>query len=659
MDIRYKVYLDGLQIFTMPDGLDELVLSIIRENGFDNSEQILRDDAESQLSFTGDGFEYICSKRKLNICEEIKCIIQVVCNAGTYTIFEGIIKQSKIQIHHKGSIAECTNLKDNSFSGVLRDFINVDVELFNTKTKNCEPLLLPVTMINTPTVPSGYTLDNVITFDALDILKYIISFFTDNRVTVKSDYLTNTKITFTTVYNLHNSSGNLNKVYPKISFEKVFNELRKAETLYKTIKYEADGTPYISIEAENDSYSDDPADLLFTIDEIPIDAVETIDEKRLFNSINVGSSEVKLADDAKIIVPQDRLTGWNKENYIGCGGCSGEKDTTLDLVNEVIIDGNIVHEAMLQDEGADYTHDDKIVMINYYDAGSSFKLVGNNTSVYNERFNNENKLNRWVGISNSCIISSRFAKYGFLTRRIGFQGFTNGGAGFVCGEDKINFINPIYDNQNSLSLETIAAYASPCSAVTVPEFFTDFNCVEVGNYKFGAKVVNIKQSNGPGEIVSLKYTIKVNVYQDNTHAVLLSTYTQELDVEGGYKVSNINLETPFISLAIGNVVQVDFLTEITSGFFAFNFIFNSDYAEFMLLEDDTSCENITDNTGLFKPFNTDFDYEVTIEQYLNAKLRKNGYVLLKGQKVWLNKLTFRDRKISSLSFIHKQSFCSC
>ena len=53
--VTYNVYLDGVLINEYPGGLDELVLTIEREDGFGNSEQILRESMSTQLEFSGDG----------------------------------------------------------------------------------------------------------------------------------------------------------------------------------------------------------------------------------------------------------------------------------------------------------------------------------------------------------------------------------------------------------------------------------------------------------------------------------------------------------------------------------------------------------------------------------------------------------------------------
>jgi len=56
MDINYSIFLDGIQIHDMPLGIDNLTLSVVREDGISSNDQILRDVAETQLTFVGDGY---------------------------------------------------------------------------------------------------------------------------------------------------------------------------------------------------------------------------------------------------------------------------------------------------------------------------------------------------------------------------------------------------------------------------------------------------------------------------------------------------------------------------------------------------------------------------------------------------------------------------
>ena len=690
MDSKYNVYLDGILLTSYPDGINELELAIERLGGYAAEEQILRDNAESTLDFEGDGFAYICRKRQENLCEEILCTIERVCNDQKFTLFEGLIKQSKVEIELKKYIAKCTNLKDNSFSGLFRDVINVEVELFNTKTKNCLPLSLPVIKINTPATPSTYTITDATAFDALDVLKYIIGYFTDNRITVKSDYLVTNKISISTIFNLHNTSGLLSEVYPKLSYEMVFTELRKKETLYQTIRYEDDGTPYIWISPEAESFSEEPEDMLLEIPVLPQDATERVNENQLYNTIEVGSSEVKLNDEANTVVDQERLVAWNKENYIGCGGCSGEKDTKLNLISDFIIDGNIVHEAMLQAEGAEYTHDDKIVMLHYFDDDGVYKLVGDGTSIYNARFQNNQVLTRWLGVSNTCIITSRFAKYGFKAINPPVPIITINGDGDIVAPVNCDFIrilgsyvgslvsrmacfNEIYDNQNT--------HTNIDDLGQTPNFFdtrslSQFVCQENGNYSFRAKsklksianpdhdyVYPVGETHlGVNKDPDIRYGVRFVVYSDNTFTTILgSTDAEEIIVDdASTEIGSFDIVSPEFSLAVGNVVVIEIeVLEIGitgTGFYYLTAIYDS---IFELLSDNTTCENLQDSTDLFKPYVTECEWPLTIDDYLKAKNNKSGYYLVQGEKAWIDKIVFRGDKKSMLSLMHKRSFCEC
>ena len=196
---------------------------------------------------------------------------------------------------------------------MIRDFIAIETPLFYTKTKECLPLSIPVITINTPTTPNTYSITDVKTFDVLDVFKYLVAFYTDNRIEVKSDYLTNNKFAITLGYNLHNYNGQLEQQYPSVSIDVLFNELRKKLTIYKAIEYEPTGRPYLRIEDENYFFTDDE---LLVINEKQIESIEKIDEAKLFNDLKVGSNLVKLKDTTTPIVQQDRLTAWNEEVYV-------------------------------------------------------------------------------------------------------------------------------------------------------------------------------------------------------------------------------------------------------------------------------------------------------------------------------------------------------
>ena len=69
----FRVYFDGIEqnendIININDVAE---FTIIREDGFSSSEQILRDKTEMELQFCGGAYSYICNKIATDRCNEI------------------------------------------------------------------------------------------------------------------------------------------------------------------------------------------------------------------------------------------------------------------------------------------------------------------------------------------------------------------------------------------------------------------------------------------------------------------------------------------------------------------------------------------------------------------------------------------------------------
>ena len=107
MAIKYQVKLDGNVTESPIFGLSELVLGISRESGIDNKEQILRDEIESQFTFSGEEYKYIANKRKQNACSQITLQIDALCSGQQpKKLATGILKQSKIDLFIRKNIAK-------------------------------------------------------------------------------------------------------------------------------------------------------------------------------------------------------------------------------------------------------------------------------------------------------------------------------------------------------------------------------------------------------------------------------------------------------------------------------------------------------------------------------------------------------------------------
>lgn len=667
-----KVYFNGSEqnVDDVIDVNEKIELTIIREDGYNSTEQILREKTESQLSFTGNAYKYLCDDRKNGFCNETQIDIYDFCDdGGANKVFNGIIKQQDLDFEISKCIVKAGAIKDNSFSGKIRDYTNVDVDISNRKTQGCYDIQVDNIFIETPTIPT-YTLSEIKAYDVLDVFKFLINYFTDNTINVVSTYLTNNKYAITTGFNLHNNNSNNAKAFPSVSIDTLFNELRKKLNIYMGIEYDSSGSPYLRIEDEPYFFANTE---LFSMSELPFDASEKIDSDRYFSIINVGSTNTDLQDEATPLpsMPQNKLVGWNEETKTGCGACSNDKTKELDLVSDFIIDGNLVHEGMSQGFYTDYANDDIIYLLNYYDDLGTYRLVGNNTSIYNIDLNNENTLNRWVGIANSCIRTLNEDKYSFyIEEKINTEELNNNfltifeASGYTCGSKKKGFVDiqpNFFDTSNTLHTTT-----SPVPPVgTCQEAngigYHYFEAQEDGIYKFKSELNSIYQSLYPTQTqhaYNTTFELHILIYADNTFTTqLFDYYDTKFVVDPVTTPASLEIETPDINMVTGNIAFV-YLKAYTLINYPFDdFLFEYQKINFQSIP--TNCTTITDYGDNFKPYLLSFTYPLCASDYESIRQNMNGYIGIKNNKYWIKELKYNPKKLSSFTLISQNTLCNC
>lgn len=645
-------------------------LTIKREESFNGGENILRELSRTTLDVKGCCYTYLCEKFKNNPCGEVKVYIEITIHGEKLT-FNGLFRLSSIDWFHKKKIAKIVGIKDNSFSGLIQGYTNVDTKLYNTKTINCEPNKINSILINTPTTPSTYVITDILAFDVLEVFKYIIAYFTDNKITVKSDFLTNTKLAIATGYSMHNSIVTLNDSYPKISFDTIFSEVNKNYPIKKIVEYELDGTPYLRIEEESYTYQDTE---ILELSTIPLDFKCNIDVDRLYNGIKVGSNITKLTDATTPIVTGLSLTLWSEETYNGCGGCVGEKKTEVNLVNNFIIDANVIHEAMNIPIGDDYDNDDEIFLLHYFFDGVNNKLVGNNTSMYNLALNNENKLNRYVGITNSCITTGRFVKYGFnaindavFTGSLTFVDRVRHDGYAIAGGTLTTYLAckiESFDNYNTHSLVTDISNVGGGPGAVLAGQMSLFTCQEDGIYKFrsASKIEEYIDPSDPNALYfsKVKYSIRFVVFADNTLSTIINTTPYTVITNANVtanKISNYDVTSP-INLLTNNVVAVEItISDGTIGGLPFNYYHIFKESVFELLEDNTTCQDIEQSINNFRPFISNFEMPLSACDYNKLKINPKGYINIDGIKCWISELDYGIARNTKFNLITKELIC--
>jgi hypothetical protein len=652
----FKVYFDGIEqnekdIININDVAE---FTIIREDGFSSDEQILRDKTEMDLQFCGGAYSYICNKIATDRCNEIEFRIE---DDETLLYYNGIIPVLLCELDLTRRTGK-TKIKDNSFSAFIRDFIDVDVRLFNTKSKECVSIESTFDIyVLKSTFNNDVDTKTVNGFDALKVIQYLVAYFTDNTIDVVSTFLTTNKYLITTGYNMHSFGVSADEIYPEISIQKLFDELRKKLRLYMGIEYDVANRPYLRIEQESYFFSNTVP--LFNIDEIPHGTIQTYDINRNFNAINVGSTTVDVQDGGSTPYPQESYTAWNDETYVGCGTCTGLKDSSLELVSDYIIDSNLIYEA-LNWGASDYANDESIFLINYTtSAGSniSVRTLQSGEYFYNDTLINENIISNWIDEAGDCIALQRQSKYGFKLLYPNYPPQINTAVTQCCGADNINYNTILYDNLNSIY--SGSRTQTQCTPISYADLFKGFECQENGEYNFIARAIGLRQGNNPNyELIDVEYTLTMNVYTDNTLATLIDSYVAT-DTQDGYTVVNLNIETELIPLSVGNCVMTEFFISRCPVVNPTNIVFDSEYASFESNRDSFGCENIPFTDQDTKPFVLNFEYPLCFSDYQTAKENKRGYIDITGKRYWIKELIYRHNRNSSLKLMGNYSLCGC
>jgi len=639
----YKIYFDDIlqadgDIYDFNSSFD---ITIIREDGFSNDEQILREKSEVNIKVAGASYQYVIGRMQADLCAEI--IVKVI-DESCGLIHFGRVKANTIKTYPKTKTAEC-KIYDMMFSADLREVIDTETKTFLRRTKNCGYIEMPQLEFNMNLDPDTLvTRADIIGYDALSLLDFIVKFYTDGVSYVYSDFLTNNKFAITTGFNLHDFGTNVEDIYPTLSFGRIFDEIRKKERIYMEVQQDNSGVYYLRVEHESYFFEDV---MLFNIDGIPSGITQEFDANRNFSRIEVGSDKTDLGDTGIEYYPQLDYTAWNEETYAFCGTCAADKNSVLDLVSEFIIDSNIIYEA-LNAGAAEYNNDSNIFMFRYETVvGANVPILDldadSNTYVYNLDINNAQTLDKWVDYAGRCIQRSRKPEYYFRCRTTDSDGFT------VTGGDVFYNVYFIDD----LPTKTSTCIDRKDMVKPSPDLVSGdwFKCTENGQYSFKYTASGVGTVAEVGGTCNL--SAEIRIYTDDTRTTLIDTYTDTASFTagtlGGTVVYTMTVRTGLISMLAGNVATC--VIRGTADAMLVNF---ATIDTFELVDDSFACENLTANDANTLPYIVEFDYPVCYSDFTNARTNKRGYILVNGYKYYLKELKYKHKQMSKLKLIGNQ-----
>ena len=613
-----KYYIDNKHI---EDISGEVSATIIREDGFANSEQILREKTDSKLTAYLCGYDFLAQKRKEDYCRDLPLRIEL----NNKELFRGTIRQNDLKVQVTKGIIKVDNIKDESFSNMIAQFKDVEVPLNSTMTRSGEPInAIPIQRPLMLIVLRSYLVLNV-----LDVIRYLVDFITDNEVEVISRYLSNANIFISTGYAMRHAKGTAEQMFPTLSLSQVLEEVRKATSLYGVMT-EVAGKPTLILEKEEDTFG---SDVLINIDTLPLGLDESFDDNQIFNSIQLGGNR-------KIEQSSERLENFNNIEVFSCG-CNGFKDNVLNLRFNFIVDNDTI---IRQLDSANY-NDDKVWNDDIFMFELDWLGIYNN----NQRFKNINILNEWLGSGINCFTKDMLAKYGFLA--INRDDFSSYQLGFLYFK---NPIESILDRQNSLHNWIYAIDGMPMIMTPTQDGTTYFKCQEAGNYTFNSKVSVKGLSAGTYDASTNTILLKLMKASSISNAVagiILETLTENLI--DGYEIvvgEDFQLEIQgSFNLAVNDVVIA--MYEITRDPTCY-----ITYQEFSLVRDSLTVLT-SENSDHYKPFLAKFKYDLCFEDYEKMRKNKTGIIRINGVDTWIKEVKFNPFGASDFTVKYKNTLC--
>ena len=613
-----KYYIDNKHI---EDISGDVSATIIREDGFANSEQILREKTDSKLTAYLCGYDFLAQKRKEDYCRDLPLRIEL----NNKELFRGTIRQNDLKVQVTKGIIKVDNIKDESFSNMIAQFKDVEVPLNSTMTRSGEPInAIPIQTPLMLIVARSYLVLNV-----LDVIRYLVDFITDNEVEVISRYLSNANIFISTGYAMRHAKGTAEQMFPTLSLSQVLEEVRKATSLYGVMT-EVAGKPTLILEKEEDTFG---SDVLINIDTLPLGLDESFDDNQIFNSIQLGGNR-------KIEQSSERLENFNNIEVFSCG-CNGFKDNVLNLRFNFIVDNDTI---IRQLDSANY-NDDEVWNDDIFMFELDWLGIYNN----NQRFKNINILNEWLGSGINCFTKDMLAKYGFLA--INRDDFSSYQLGFLYFK---NPIESILDRQNSLHNWIYAIDGMPMIMTPTQDGTTYFKCQEAGNYTFNSKVSVKGLSAGTYDASTNTILLKLMKASSISNAVagiILETLTENLI--DGYEIvvgEDFQLEIQgSFSLAVNDVVIA--MYEITRDPTCY-----ITYQEFSLVRDSLTVLT-SENSDHYKPFLAKFKYDLCFEDYEKIRKNKTGIIRINGVDTWIKEVKFNPFGASDFTVKYKDTLC--
>lgn len=356
----FRVYLNDVLLVDEPIGLEDFTETLTRDENLHG----LTFTYENNLTFVGDGYKALNDLFLNSYCAEASCRIEQQCGGCGYeTVVELLIKITDLD----QNLTRCTceaKATDSGYYGIIHNHAKTPVRLSSDKTLNGEDLT-PCPSIDIdfvqPFVDGGGFLQFYPTarkgYDHKDVLEYVLSFLTDNRVTnVQSDYMDSLEwntlpeayaptdeigamsFAFMSGYELRVGTGEPSTV----NFFEIMRSLYALHNLF----WQIDGAT-MRLEPYDFFFQDNELSLPSTLD-----IIRSTDTTKIYNKVVFGSAK---SEDERFISPTyPTPENWSmpfvdiiahgKQEFPLTGVC--QTDVALDLTSDYVYDSNAIEKVL-------------------------------------------------------------------------------------------------------------------------------------------------------------------------------------------------------------------------------------------------------------------------------------------------------------------------
>ena len=630
---------------------DSISFSIDREDKLNSSERIFRDKCNSDFSFCGCAYDYLYNLFVNDKCEDV---ILTVYNDAGLLLYKGTI-QPTISEFNLGLRVCKTKVRDMSFSSKLHDNMDLEVILSNRNTISCKPIEVNKTILEEAMLGGD---EEIISFDILDVIKYIVSYISDNSINVVSDYLSLNGFVITTGYNLYGiADGVMASIYPNVSLKKVFDNLYKFLNLYFSIDSYMDGEQYLRIEPYEYFFNDE---VIYSIDELPLNTTHFVDIDRIFSNIKVGNNnniEKEVFVNGITINPK-RYRGFMEFTSTTCRSCGANISNTLDLSGDFIVDHNVITN-ILRKEYTDKSFIDGIFLIHYNKSTmemvrTSYVAGGTTYNIVNDIFRNENILNRLLGTKTDCLtvpitdgfyLEKNYTRAASQARDCIVMHFLSYNPSISIIDDNSDMLDTVVKNITIPNLECMPTQTFADNKNTY------FTAINAGTYHMELSVIDFKivdKCELVGTTSTAKLCVYYLVYSNSNLTTCINRYTIIKNINNPCSdVLNFEFNQDVV-MAAGNVCVV--AHEIIGGgnlpmyfYYDTKMIWKYNYK--------VGCNNIIAETPNTYPYVLEFDADLCINDYLFLKYNKRGIINVLGVPYYIQNIKYNEKKISSFRLI--------